>query len=291
MKDALAAALKAGYGSNAVSQVLEYKINLNTSIIHYDGVRDGDSIPFIPNNFPITPLEWAVEHDNLGLANLFLDRGADANFTVYETEGPALIKAVRRRNRKLVEILARGTNRISMTRALCLAVDQQDIMIVNALLVNGACCNFEEPDRPASSDPRWNGCTLGLAPPLKAEDFIPPLVRAARLGGVGLVRLLLENGADPNTSYHVYHHQEYKYSGLETPINFFCGRVVQIAMEFEHLEIVQLLLDAGADIDLAQPVWPVRGHTCPLVPRSEYLRVIAGLEATVAARNSKEVAI
>ncbi|KFY25222.1 hypothetical protein V491_01860 [Pseudogymnoascus sp. VKM F-3775] len=290
-EDALAAALKAGYGSNAVSQVLEYKINLNTSIIYYDGMRDGDSELFFSNAIPITPLEWAVEHDNINLVNLFLDKGADANFTAYETEGPALIKAVRRRNRKLVEILARRTNRVSMTRALCLAVDQQDITIVNALLVNGACCNFEERDRPPPPDPRWNECTLGMAPPLQAEHFIPPIVRAARLGNVGLVRLLLEKSADPNTSYHVYRHEEYKYSIQITPINFFCGWVVQIAMEFGHLEIVQLLLDAGANIDLAQPVWPVRDHTCPLVPRSEYLRVTAGLEAAAAARNSKEVAI
>jgi serum/glucocorticoid-regulated kinase 2 len=106
-----------------------------------------------------------------------------------------------------------------------------------------------------------------------------------------MVRLLLANGADPNIGYHVYHNQEYDGLNLVIPIHFHCGWVVQVAMELRHLEIVQLLLDSGADVDLPQPVWPVRYHTCPLVPRSVYLRVTAGLEAAVAARKRHGVAI
>ncbi|OBT70942.1 hypothetical protein VF21_09974 [Pseudogymnoascus sp. 05NY08] len=291
-KDALAAALKAGYSNHTISQILKYEIDLNAWIIYYDERYDGDSVPFLREKIPTTPLEWAVGHDNLGLVNLFLEKGADANYTYYKTQGPALIKAVGRRNKKLVEILAQKTNRVSMTRALCLAVDQQDTAIVNILLANGARCDFEESDRPRPPDPYWNECTFGIPPPLQEGDFIPPIVRAARAGNAGLVRLLLANGADPNTGYHVYHNnQQYDGLNLIIPFHFHCGRVVQIAMELGHLEIVQLLLDGGVDIDLPQPVWPVRFHKCPLVPRSVYLRVIAGLEAAVVARKSSGVAI
>ncbi|KFZ11363.1 hypothetical protein V502_07584 [Pseudogymnoascus sp. VKM F-4520 (FW-2644)] len=290
-KDALAVALKAGYSNHAVSRMLEHDIDLNTQVLYYDHRCDGDFRPDLLDEIPITPLEWAVEHDNLGLVNLFLEIGANANFTTYETQGPALIKAVRRRNQKLVEILSQKTSRVSMTRALCLAVDQRDTAIVNILLMNGVRCDFEEPDRPRPPNPFFHQCTLGIAPPLQEKDFIPPLVRAARHGDAGLVRLLLANGADPNTGYHVYRNQQYEGQNLVIPIQFSCGWVVQIAMEIGHLEIVQLLLDGGADVDLPQPVWRVENHTCPLVPRSMYLRVTAGLEAAVAARKSSKVAI
>ncbi|ELR10682.1 hypothetical protein GMDG_04943 [Pseudogymnoascus destructans 20631-21] len=68
------------------------------------------------------------------------------------------------------------TNRVSMTRSLCLAVDQQDTAIVNILLVNGVRCDFEESDRPPPPSPFFHQCTLGVAPPLQQGDFIPPLV-------------------------------------------------------------------------------------------------------------------
>ncbi|OBT56011.1 hypothetical protein VE04_03031 [Pseudogymnoascus sp. 24MN13] len=290
-KDALAAALKAGYSNHTISQILEYEIDLNTWILYYDERSDGDFVPFLLDNIPTTPLEWAVGHDNLGLVNLFLEKGADANYTCYKTQGPALIKAVRRRNKKLVEILAQKTNRVSMTRSLCLAVDQQDTAIVNILLASGVSCDFEESDRPIPPDPYFHQCTFGIPPPLQEGDFIAPLVRAARAGNADMVRLLLANGADPNIGYHVYHNQEYDGLNLVIPIHFHCGWVVQVAMELRHLEIVQLLLDSGADVDLPQPVWPVRFHTCPLVPRSVYLRVTAGLEAAVAAGKGSGVAI
>ena len=59
-----------------------------------------------------------------------------------------------------------------------------------------------------------------------------------------------------------------------------------------HGEVVDLLLDVGADVALAQPFWPVPVgmeravpvHTCALAPWSVYLRVTATLEDAVARR-------
>jgi serum/glucocorticoid-regulated kinase 2 len=61
-------------------------------------------------------------------------------------------------------------------------------------------------------------------------------------------------------------------------------------MELRHVEVVHLLLDGGADISLPLPVWPVLGHSCPLVPRSVYVRVTAGLEELAAARREGKAA-
>lgn len=64
-------------------------------------------------------------------------------------------------------------------------------------------------------------------------------------------------------------------------------------MEMGHSEIVDLLLDAGADINLEHsacpiPVWPVPGHTCQPVPRAVYVKVIAGLQAVVGERRASK---
>jgi hypothetical protein len=50
-----------------------------------------------------------------------------------------------------------------------------------------------------------------------------------------------------------------------------------LAMDLRFVEMVQLLLEYGADIGLTSPVWGARGHKCWLVPRLMYHRVTAAL--------------
>jgi serum/glucocorticoid-regulated kinase 2 len=96
---------------------------------------------------------------------------------------------------------------------------------------------------------------------------------------MNLVRLLLANGADVNVGYHDLACQQYP---QPTQISISCGRVVQLAMDLGRQDIVHLLLDSGADINLKQPVW--RFHECWPVQRAVYLKVTAGLRAAAAAR-------
>ncbi|KAK2796373.1 hypothetical protein FQN50_009589 [Emmonsiellopsis sp. PD_5] len=276
-KEALAAALAAGYSKNVFSQILGYgtDLSLNVSILRYNQALRPDDTPYEIN---LTPLEWAVEHGRFDLVNLFLENGADANFTIEETHGPALMKAVRRRNRELVDILVRKTNRATSTRALCLAVKKQDTAIVNTLLANGVQCDFEESDVPLP--PRFHECNLGCAEPLTATAFTPPLARAVERDNPGIVRELLAHGANANAAYHDMH-------GVST--RFPCGRVIQAAMERGNSEIVQLPLDGGADINLAHsfwpvPIWPMPCHICVPVHREVYIKVKASLAAAVVAR-------
>lgn len=96
LKSALAAALKEGYSSKVVSQVIEYGISLNMPILHYDHIPADTGITFDLKNeeIPATALEWAVEHNRPDLVTLFLENDADPNYTCHEVEGPALVRAV-----------------------------------------------------------------------------------------------------------------------------------------------------------------------------------------------------
>lgn len=132
-------------------------------------------------------------------------------------------------------------------------MDGQNAPNVKVLLANGVSCDFEESDRPPPRHAHDNGCEFyDVSDP---EGFMTLLVRAVKYGNIELARLC---------------------RGRE-PVSFSCGRVVQLAMELGQLEMVQLLLDSGADINLTQPVWDVAGHECDFASRAGYQRVTAGL--------------
>ncbi|KAL6867813.1 kinase-like domain-containing protein [Trichoderma novae-zelandiae] len=196
--DAMEAALQAGH-DHVVSQiVLEYGIDLNIRLFGYQRT---------------SPLEWAVDHENRRLVRLLLNNGADVHFPGYEARvwdqgGPLMVRAVATGNRKLVELLltlSRAMNktpdRVDLTRALGLAVDRRDVAMARLLLANGARCDFEDGDRPLPENGPDDGCHF--YDPSEPTEFVPPLVRAVKLGDVGTVRLLLERGgADANLGYH-----------------------------------------------------------------------------------------
>ncbi|KAK8029847.1 hypothetical protein PG993_011138, partial [Apiospora rasikravindrae] len=303
-REALAAALALGYRSpRIVSQILALgNVNLNYATLDHSEIANTKFVPFPAPDIQITPLEWAVEHDRPDLARLFLDAGVDVNYTLWKVEGPALIKAVRKRNLELAEMLVPKSDRVTCTRALGLAATQSDVAIARALLEGGALCDFEEADRPLSDDDWDAECKLGYGhiSELTAGDFVAPLALAVMVGDVALVRLLLEHGADSNQGYHGLYPAADQYKEGPDPapywIHFHSGRAVQLAMELGYAEMVHLLLDYGADIDLPQPSWEVPDgedrlpmeYTCCLVPRSLYLRVMAGLEQAVEKRGRKE---
>lgn len=108
-------------------------------------------------------------------------------------------------------------------------------------------CDFEEGDRPPPHKPT-DDCSYGPDTSLPKE-IIPPLVQAVKLGDVSLVQLLLSNRANLNAGY---------YNLCKGPIvksiKFMYSRVIWLAIELERYETIKLLLTAGADIGLAQPI-------------------------------------
>ncbi|KAF9884648.1 hypothetical protein FE257_001401 [Aspergillus nanangensis] len=186
---ALGAALEAGYSKRVILQILGYSPNLNASVLHFEHTpTDSEFLVDITYSRPVTPLEWAVEHERSDLVNLFLDHGADVDSTHSIRDGPALLQAVRKRNNVLVDILVqKTTDRVSRTRALALAVEQEDIETATILLTHGVCCDFEESDRPIPEDPlAFRSHDSRDTKLLRAKDITPPLIRAARLGNVAL---------------------------------------------------------------------------------------------------------
>lgn len=287
LKRALAMALKLRCSKQVISQVLDYGVDLNTGILRSEEIYDTYVMSMGQETIPFTPLEWAVEHNRADLVDLFLDRGADANFTAFPKRGPALVKAVLGRNTKLVDRLVEQTERSAATRGLCLAIEQEDKETVETLLAAAVCCEFEESDWPSSQP--TDGCVFTDEGLLKEADFTPPLARAVRLGNSELVRLLLAHGADANVAYHhlCRAHPRQNDSGLWLPIpEYYCGRPVQLAMELGFDGIAEELIRAGADIHLPQPNLGQKRdavtsdlHRCRVVARSVHLDVTKRLES------------
>ncbi|KAI1841554.1 hypothetical protein JX266_012207 [Neoarthrinium moseri] len=118
-----------------VSQVLEYGLNLDVAFLQhveeYTGASYGLPIALVKW---LIPLEWVVDSGNTQLVELFLGKGADANFSTFPRDGPALVKAVKKMDQKLIRMLLPTTNRVNSTRALCHAVELQDIGIATTLI-------------------------------------------------------------------------------------------------------------------------------------------------------------
>lgn len=125
-------------------------------------------------------------------------------------------------------------------------------MTANTLLADGVRCGCEESDQPLPPHPFVLDYASNLQREIEAVDSTPPLVRVARLGNVALVTFLLEHGANANIAYHDLdgRHEGYENRYSKIPSNFCCGSVVQLVMQLGHPEIVQLLIDADAAINI-----------------------------------------
>jgi serum/glucocorticoid-regulated kinase 2 len=300
----LKAALQTKQSSEKVADILDSCVSgvletvLKSPILLVNNTPIGAIAPEILTcDVPITALEWMVELGRADLVLLLLDRGADPNCTFDETYGPALTRAARERRTQLVNILAPKTSRILALRTLCLAVEQRDIPTITSLLSGGVPCNFDAADHllppPLTSRYDWyHGEDFQRAP--EPTFNLSPIARATRHGDVAMVRLLLSHGADPNTAYHSmlslkpdWHAtwQEATERNDSWNRGFSCGWVVQLAMQLGYRDVVDALLEGGAKIGLLNPEWPVPNHCCPMVPRSIYLHVMAGLEGSCQRRS------
>ena len=267
---ALGAVLKNKYMHLVPTMLEEYNVNLNFQLDFTN----------------TTPLDYVTGLQEVDMVRLFLANGADANLEHgYTLGGRPLLSAVRKGNQELVQILVRRTDRIPCTRALGHAVSKQDTPIINILLANGVKCDFEEADRPRFVS-SYTEFDMGVGSPnvgdpSEPEEYTPALVRAVNLGDADLVRLLLAHGANVNVGYHDM--SSYLPGGFSPRFNHMfmeCGRPIQLAMELGHEDLVRLLLENGADIDLAQPVW--RHHDCNMIPRVDYHRLTARLRSIAA---------
>ncbi|KAI3330136.1 hypothetical protein F4824DRAFT_515834 [Ustulina deusta] len=304
LKRALVTALKSGLCARVVLQILDLGADLNSTLLDHEYESrsgEGAAIQWTLFSEVISPLEWAVEKRNIDLARVFVDRGAlvsppaQAAWDRRSEHHDALMRAVKNGDEAMTVLLVGLTAKRDAIRALARAIELQDVNIVGALLSHGV-----------SAVLRGAGLRLYTT---------QPLVRAARLGSVEIVRLLLENGADPNVGYHLLRGwgDDGKGTGDNaiSSVEFTCGTALLIAMENGHDEVVRLLLDHGAspafclppcrddDVDddddaEAKRIRNGRGsfapcvdysphefpsHSCRMVSREVYIRVVARIEA------------
>ncbi|KAH8131894.1 hypothetical protein LI328DRAFT_160673 [Trichoderma asperelloides] len=238
-------------------------------------------------------LDAVLENKYLHLVPILLkEYTTDVNFDLSFTSQTPLeyVTKLGDGNHELVKILVQKTDRVPCTRALGHAITKRDISIVNILLANGVKCDFKDSDRPLDPKCRDHGgyrelFTYNMTYGDKSEpaEYTPPLIRAIILGDEDLVRLLLAHGADVNIGFH-----DLNSSMLPSnwPINVSCGRPIQLAMELEHYTMAKLLLDNGADINLAQPI--LQHHDCKMIPRMVYHQIISRLRSmTLSATTAK----
>jgi len=132
----------------------------------------------------ITPLQMAIANENVALARYLLDRGANPNSKDDYGRTPLWL-AVELRNLEIGKSGSEHNNGIDRAAALELIRD---------LIKRGANINARTTDVPPT---RRHLMTLG---DLSWVNFIgqTPFLRAAFSGDVTTMKLLLENGADPN---------------------------------------------------------------------------------------------
>jgi serum/glucocorticoid-regulated kinase 2 len=183
-----------------------------------------------------TPLQWAVTWDKSHLVQALLARS--------ET----------------------SPDHVTATQALLLAVEKQNIEIVDILLAADVQCNFRNAEIPSDKRPHFESEGPVFD---RSLCFTPPLVQAVQHGNVEIARRLIARGADVDAEYHALesHHDQHIY--------FVCGRAIQLAIELGPPEMAHLLVQKGASLETAIVH---RYRKCSFVERAVYQRVMAGLQ-------------
>ncbi|KAK7409054.1 hypothetical protein QQX98_008758 [Neonectria punicea] len=145
----------------------------------------------------------------------------------------------------------------TLGNALLAASVRGHTFVVRRLLEGGAdvnakvACRFRQKDEDLSEDedPCEDGCTA--------------LMVASAVGYGQIVRLLLENGADPNTQGVCRRRKVIRRSKRD----ILCGNALLAAVCFGHELIVQQLLSNGADVNAQgtyhRYTWSIRDGYCP----------------------------
>lgn len=175
----------------------------------------------------ISPFAMAITNNHIELAQLFLDRGADANERDNWGRTP-LWEAVEMRN---LETNKSGQNGVDREKSLSL---------IRAILMHGADVNAR-----TAEIPPLRRFIMGLGD-LSWVDFTgqTPFLRAALSGDVTVMKLLLDHGADPNIPTFAGSTALMAAAG----INWMGGQTYTESKE-SLMEAVKICLDHGADVN------------------------------------------
>lgn len=195
----------------------------------------------------ISPLSWAVEHEDIKYLKRFLSKGADPNYD-WTASQSYILKAVKLQRADMVSLLIPGTEQARCIMALAWSVklwspslpfDDEKRDIPRILLENGALPDYEPLDEEiiiGRSKEAYGGESF---PPNLLALVTPPLIMAVDYGHFELVRLLLEYGANMNVRYHgtLDHGRGWT---MRTPLS--------LATQLGHQDIVDFLKGRGAEV-------------------------------------------
>ena len=186
------------------------------------------------NRYGVRPLSLACTNGNAAVAELLLDAGADANTTLAEGE-TVLMTAARTGDRDIVRLLLeRGAdvNAAESWRgqtALMWAAAEGHAQLIPTMLSYGA-------DVSARSAKGWT-----------------PLLFAVREGRIDVVQTLLEAGVDAEEALPVT--QETRRGGTSAERSATGLNAFLLAAANAHYELAGLLVDRGADVNVASRGW------------------------------------
>jgi ankyrin repeat protein len=173
-----------------------------------------------------SPLVIALLNGNVGLAGYLLERGADPN-AADDYKRAALFAAIDLRN-------------FNHEKYADLPTDGKDpLVLIKALIKKGANVNLRTDTVPVHGLMQFDASWVNF-------DGQTPFVRAALSGDIEVMRLLLENGADPNIATKEGTTALMAASG----INWIPGQTFSHS-EAEYVEAVKLCLERGADVNAA----------------------------------------
>lgn len=177
-----------------------------------------------------SPLFVVASSGMSDLVSLFLAHGADPNFIADQRRSHApLTAAVIEGHEDIIRIVVGGTANLHRTRALAFAIAQGNRRIAETLLRNGAPPQFHRAAIPTSFEDDH-------------EEWVQPLLAAVQRNSLELVELLVDYGADVNVQC-----SEYTRTGFAKLFD----RVLFWAVEESHEAMVDLLLEHGADPEIA----------------------------------------
>ncbi|MEP7309049.1 MAG: ankyrin repeat domain-containing protein [Acidobacteriota bacterium] len=208
-------------------------------------------------NGGMTPLLFAVRDGNVPMMRLLLDRGADLDRSSGNRTSPLLVALLNGQVRIATELLERGANPNAADdyhrAALFAAIDLRNfnrerytdiandggdpLDLIKALLKKGSNPNTRTDTVPVHGLMQFDASWVNF-------DGQTPFVRAALSGDIQVMRLLLENGADPNLATM----QGTTALMAAAGINWIPGQTYSHS-ESEYIEAVKLCLARGADVN------------------------------------------
>jgi ankyrin repeat protein len=185
------------------------------------GAKVNTRIPGYPQCYmpPRTALQWAVKNKNYTILSLLLDAGQNINqispdlYVAPHSANTALLTAVEDRNHEMITFLLDAGADPSLDSSIAYAAKASDVGLVSTLLQKGADIDHVS----FSSDEH-------------SRDYnINALYYAVSERNLEMIRFLINQGADPNVNM----------EGARS--------ILQLATDLGDMEIIQVLIEAGAD--------------------------------------------